>query len=97
MELQQATQEQINQWIAFRQTIYAQGLNQQRDAQFELIDALLTFGPVRSFAEWSLAPLFHRAWPSLYSALDQGRQDEASIRRLLAQQLPTRGILILQP
>ena len=37
----QSTTEQINNLIEFRQAIYENGLTDYRDAQFELIDALL--------------------------------------------------------
>ena len=37
----QSTTEQINNLIKFRQAIYENGLTDYRDAQFELIDALL--------------------------------------------------------
>lgn len=87
-----STQEQTNRLITFRQTVYETGFTRRRDAQFELLDALLLFGPVRSFAELSLSPTFHRKWPSLYAALEDGRHDEAAIRKQLAALLPTEGI-----
>ena len=51
---------QLTNFIAFRQALYCQGFTQRRDAQFELLDALLLGHPVRSFAELSLAPSFRR-------------------------------------
>ena len=88
------TQEQNNRLIAFRQTLYEQGFTQRRDAQFELLDALLLYGPVRSFAELSLSPTFHRKWPSVYAAVEDGGQDEEAIRKLLASLLPAEGIVV---
>jgi hypothetical protein len=89
-----STPEQNKPLIAFRQTLYEQGFTQRRDAQFELLDALLVFGPVRSFAELSLSPTFHREWPSVYAALEDGRQDEEAIRQQLAALLPSEGIVV---
>lgn len=89
-----STQEQNNRLIAFRQTLYEEGFSRRKDAQFELLDALLLWGPVRSFAELSLAPTFRREWPSVYAALEDGEQDEAAIRRQLAGLLPSQGVVI---
>jgi hypothetical protein len=87
-------QEQNKRLIAFRQTLYEKGFTQRRDAQFELLDALLLFGPVRSFAELSLSPTFHSEWPSVYAALEDGRQDDEAIRKQLVALLPSEGIVI---
>jgi hypothetical protein len=87
-------QEQNNRLIAFRQTLYNRGFTRRKDAQFELLDALLLWGPVRSFAELSLSPTFHREWPSLYAALEDGRQDEEAIRSQLASLLPSEGVVV---
>ena len=46
----QSTTEQINNLIEFRQAIYENGLTDYRDAQFELIDALLVNQRANSFA-----------------------------------------------
>jgi len=94
MESTLSTEEQRNKLIGFRQTLYEQGFPQRRDAQFELLDALLLFGPVRSIAELSLSPTFHRKWPSVYAALEDGRQDEEAIRTQLAALLPSEGRVI---
>ena len=51
---------QLTNLQAFRQAVYAQGLTQRRDAQFELVDALLLSGPTHSFAELSQSPVFRR-------------------------------------
>jgi hypothetical protein len=89
-----STQEQPNSLAAFRQTIHESGFTRRKDAQFELLDALLLWGPVRSFAELSLSPIFHRKWPSVYAALEDGRQDETAIRKQLAALLPSEGTVI---
>lgn len=91
MESTLSTEEQRNKLIGFRQTLYGRGFSQRRDAQFELLDALLLFGPVRSIAELSLSPTFHREWPSVYAALEDGRQDDEAIRQQLAALLPSEG------
>jgi len=49
---------QFNKLIEFRQAIYDHGLTRARDAQFELVDALLLSPPIRSFPELSLSPVF---------------------------------------
>ena len=66
-------------WIPqfkFRQAVYDHGLTRARDAQFELLDALLLSLPIRSFPELSLSPLFRRRWPSAYATIEQGEQDQ---------------------
>lgn len=87
--------EQLTNFIAFRQAIYETVLLQRRDAQFELLDALLVHGPLGSVAELSTCPLFRRAWPSVYAALEDGRLDTLALRRLLSAQLPPSGVLVL--
>jgi hypothetical protein len=58
-----STTEQLNNLIDFRQDIFDHGLVGYRDAQFELLDALLSTRRVHSFAELTLSPLFRRgAW-----------------------------------
>lgn len=83
-----STQEQLNKIIAFRQAVYEHGFTQARDAQFELLDALLLSPPINSFAELSLSPVFRRQWHSVYAALARGRQDPAWVRRYLCEQVP---------
>lgn len=90
-----AQPQQLNKLRAFRQDIYAQAFTARRDAQFELLDALLSGGPTRSFAELSQNPVFRRNWCSAYSALEDGRQDEAWLRQYLVQQLPKQGLVLL--
>jgi hypothetical protein len=62
----QSTKEQVNNLIEFRQAIYDNGLTDYRDAQFELLDALLVNQRANSFAELSLSPLHQRGWASTY-------------------------------
>ena len=56
----------------------------RRDALFELLDALLTAGPVPSPAHLSLVPAHRRGPGSLYAALAQGAISAAAVERLLA-------------
>lgn len=86
--------EQLTNFIAFRQALYTTVLLQRRDAQFELLDALLVHGPLGSVAELSTSPLFRRGWPSVYAALEDGRLDPLALRRLLAAQLPATGVQV---
>ena len=60
----------------FRQAVYDNGLTLAKDAQFELVDALLLSPYVHSFAQLTLLPAFRRIWPSAYAAIEQGRQDQ---------------------
>ena len=82
MNNQITTDKHINNLIEFRQALYQHGFTRLRDAQFELVDALLLSGPVRSFAELSLSPVFRRKWPSAYAAIQDGAQDTRSVPRV---------------
>lgn len=55
---------------------------------FNTIDAQITEDQARSFPELSLAPCFERRWPSLYEAFEDGRINEACLKRVLAASLP---------
>ena len=90
-----STKEQINNLIEFRQAIYENGLTDYRDAQFELIDALLANQRVNSFAELSLSPLYRRAWASDYLAVEAGNQESDWIRSRLLEQLPLSEVVVL--
>jgi len=81
-------QEHINKANEFRQAIYVNALKKRRDAQFELIDALLTHPQIKSFPELSLATAFRRQWSSAYKAVEEGSQDRAWLTRYLSQQVP---------
>lgn len=83
MKPELSTQEHINKLREFRQAIYDHGLTQARDAQCELIDALLLDPKVASFAELSLSPVFRRRWPSVYAAMREGQQDTDWLRQYL--------------
>lgn len=89
------TKEQVNNLIEFRQAIYENGLTQYRDAQFELIDALLCNQRVNSFAELSLAPVCQRGWASAYMALEAGGQAQGWLQSRLVEQLPSQQVVVL--
>jgi hypothetical protein len=86
--------EQFNNIIEFRQGIYEHGLTKARDAQFELLDALLLSPPIRSFPELSLSPVFRRDWPSAYVAIEQGQQDQEWLESWFVRQIPKEGIQV---
>ena len=86
--------EQFSNLIEFRQAVYDHGLTKAKDAQFELVDALLVSPPIRSFPELSLSPVFRRQWPSVYGAKEDGQQDVAWLESYLVQQIPTTGVHI---
>ncbi|MBV9231894.1 MAG: transposase [Chloroflexi bacterium] len=74
-------------WDDFRHAIYDCFLS-NRDALFELIDALLSEDRAGSLPELSLSPFFRRQWPSLYQALQDGRIDRQRLREVLVRFLP---------
>jgi hypothetical protein len=86
--------DQFNNIIEFRQAIYEHGLTKAKDAQFELVDALLLSPPIRSFPELSLSPVFRRQWPSIYTAIEDGGQDVAWLEKYFVQQIPATGVQI---
>lgn len=77
--------------IEFRQALYNHGFTRARDAQFELLDALLLSPPIRSYPELSLSPVFRRKWASIYAAIECGRQDLSWLESYVMQQIPTKG------
>ena len=83
--------EQFNKLIEFRQAIYEYGLIRTRDAQFELVDALLLSPVVRSFPELSLCPAFRRQWTSAYEAIRKGQQNQDWLERYFTRLVPTIG------
>jgi hypothetical protein len=69
---------------SFRRSLY-ECFHRRGDALFELADAILTaYSPVPSPAHLSLQVPHRRGWGSLYAALNRGRIDAESLRRLLA-------------
>lgn len=80
---------QDNRLSEFRQALFAGGFTRRRDAQKELLDALLLSGPTNSFAELILSPAFRRQWPSAYAAVADGRQNTDWIERHLSEQVPS--------
>ena len=83
--------EQFNKLIAFRQAVYQHGLHKAKDAQFELVDALLLSPAIWSFPELSLSPVFRRQWPSAYAALEDGTQDQVWLEAYFLAQVPATG------
>jgi hypothetical protein len=86
--------QQFNNLIEFRQTVYDHVLTRARDAQFELVDALLLSAPIHTFPELSRSPAFRRQWHSAYTAVEDGRQDRERLECYLTQLLPTDGCLV---
>lgn len=82
----------------FRQAAY-ELLVKAKDSTFELMDAVMTTRNAACLAEFSLNPLFHRQWPSVYEALQDCRPDRKKLMRLYLEQLqkeapPTEHILV---
>jgi hypothetical protein len=86
--------EQFNKLIEFRQAVYDHGLIWAKDAQFELVDALLLSPPIRSFPELSLSPVFRRRWSSAYDAIERGEQDWGWLESYFMQQIPGEGMQV---
>jgi hypothetical protein len=90
-----STQEQLNNLIEFRQQVYEEGFLGARDAQFDLLDALLTSPGRTSFAELTCSPLHRRGWSSAYAALADGQQDWQRLGEIVLSQLPDAEVLVL--
>ena len=89
------TTQQFNKLKEFRQRVYEEGLVSERDAQFELVETLLTGCRIQSFAELSLSPLHRRAYSSAYAAMKRGRQDVSRLRQVFAEQVPSDEELVM--
>ena len=70
----------------FRQAAYDL-LVLAKDATFELMDAVMTTRNAACLAEFSLNPLFHRQWLSVYEALQDCRPDRKKLMLLYLEQL----------
>ncbi|MEG4121891.1 hypothetical protein QUA43_31070 [Microcoleus sp. N9_B4] len=70
----------------FRQAAY-ELLVKAKDATFELMDAVMTTRNAACLAEFSLNPLFHRQWSSVYEALQDCRPDRKKLMLLYLEQL----------
>ena len=92
MKEQSNTEKQISRLTEFRQAIYEHGFLRRRDAQYELMDALLLKDQIASFPMLSCSAAFRRRWQSAYAALERGQQDQEWIRSYLAKQVPETGI-----
>jgi len=88
IKTKRSTTQQLNNLIEFRQMVYRRFLTSERDAQFELVDALLLTPPVDTFPALSQSPAFRRGWPSVYAAIERGGQDTEWLRSYLSRQVP---------
>ena len=82
------TKQQINKFAEFRQAVYDNFFTRRKDAQFELVDALLLKSQITSFPMLSCSTAFTRQWHSAYAALERGEQDRGWPRTYLARQVP---------
>lgn len=89
------TNEQFNNFIEFRQSVFEHGFIAERNAQQELVDALLSGRRVRSFAELTLSSFHSRGWGSSYKALERGRHSKEVLQKLCISQLPKEGIILM--
>jgi hypothetical protein len=70
---------------AFRAGLFV-CFTRRRDALLEVLDAVLTLGPVPSLPHLSLAPGHRRGWGSVYAALRRGHISSEALRSLLVRQ-----------
>src|SRR6266849_2665258 len=75
------------QLAGFRQDVY-RCLWRRADALFELMDAVLTAGPVTSLPYLSLEPVMRRGHGMVYQGLAEGGIDEDALRDLLVRWRP---------
>jgi hypothetical protein len=68
---------------SFRDQRYQRVLVRRRNAQFEVLDAVLTGPPVTSAVRLSLEPVFRRQWSSTCDALSDGALDPAALQRIV--------------
>lgn len=94
MNDQKSTKQDINKLIEFRQAIYENGMLARRDALFDLLDTLISEGPVSSFAMLSQSSRFQRGWSSLYAAVEDGELDRQWLQTYLARQVPQQGVCV---
>lgn len=92
--LKTSTTKQLNNLIEFRQTAYDHILVGVRDAQFELVDAVLLSDQVGCFAELSLSGAFRRRWSSAYSAVQEGSQALEKMEKSFIEQVPSEGVQV---
>jgi len=85
---------QLNKIIEFRQQVYAHGLTKARDAQFELVDALLSNRSIQTFPELSFAPVHRRQWHSSYAGLENGQQDREWLTGYFIEQVPDAPVTV---
>lgn len=94
MNQNRTTTEQLNNLIEFRQGVYEHGLVGYRDAQFEMVDAVLSNMRVQSYAELTLSPLFRRGWASGYAAVEEGQQCAEWLKMAFCRQVPSTGVQV---
>ena len=84
---------QITNLLQFRQHLY-ELMDQAKDAQFELLEALVTSGRIGSFVELSLSPFHQRQWHSAYAAIERGTFNAQGWRGLAVSQLPSQAVQV---
>ena len=80
-------QKQLNNLIEFRQSAY-DATGKAKDAQFQIVDAVLSGKQVNSYVELSQTPQFERGWSSAYTAVEDGECDTDALKKLFVSQLP---------
>ena len=93
MKDNKTNQEQFNKIIEFRQKAYA-CLEKGADAQFQLVEGLLSGMKISSVAELSLSPQFERGWGSAYDGVENGKQKGDQLENLFISQLPKEELII---
>lgn len=91
---QNLTQSESSILCEYRRDIYENLFKSRCDSQFELIDALLHTGGMKSFPELSQSKVFRREWCSAYSAVEDGQQNTEWLFTHAAQQAPHEGVCV---
>jgi hypothetical protein len=74
------------QFTQFRLQLY-QHFNKRKDNLMDLVDAICGNRPTHSVAEYSLSPLFHRNYSSLYKGIQDYQPHTSSLSQLAAPYL----------
>ena len=87
--------QQFIEVAAFRQRLSEHAFTRERDAQFELLDALMFSRGIRSYPELSMSAAFRRQWNNAYKAIERGRQDVSWLEQYVIRQVPAAWLVIL--
>lgn len=85
---QESPEPKIHELNQYRHWVYTNVMTKARDAQIELVDALLATPQARSVVSLSLSPVYQRQWSSIYAALNRGQIDSHQLSQGHVARLP---------